>query len=218
MQRYTVPYGYCECGCGQKTTISPYNDTVHGWIRGEPRKVVRGHTARKRSPYEIVDGEAMVFLSGKFSDGSIAIVDVADIERVSQYSWFITKTKNVVYAAARINGAIVRLHRFIMEARPTQIVDHIDRDGLNNRRDNLRFCTSAENGRNVGSKLGESGFRGVYKKAKGGRFEARIKVHPENIYIGTYDTPEEAAIARDKAARELHGEFAVLNFPEQVEE
>lgn len=107
----------------------------------------------------------------------------------------------------------VLLHRLIMNPPKGFVVDHINGDGLNNRRESLRICTIAENNRNHAGRRrnNTSGYIGVcYVKARD-RWMAHI-TSDRLINLGHYDTPEEAARVRDDAARELHGEFATLNF------
>ena len=111
-----------------------------------------------------------------------------------------------------------RLHRLIMDVFSDDlVVDHIDGDGLNNLRSNLRTCSNAENSRNSRITLNsKSGFKGVncaksnFSKLP---WRARIKYNYKEIQLGTYATKEEAARAYDRKALELFGEFAKLNFP-----
>jgi hypothetical protein len=91
-------------------------------------------------------------------------------------------------------------------------VDHIDHDTLNNRASNLRPATQSQNGANHLRPVGESGYIGVWRHNSGWR---GVVVKDFKRYsAGTYDTPEEAARARDTLAKELHGPFAQLNFEE----
>lgn len=86
-------------------------------------------------------------------------------------------------------------------------VDHINGDRLDNRRANLRLATHQENGRNVGGRVGA--LKRVDRHGRGWR--AQIKVNGETLYLGTFDTPEEAARAYDAAAQRAFGSFARLN-------
>lgn len=93
-------------------------------------------------------------------------------------------------------------------------VDHINADCTDNRIENLRLATASQNSSNR-PRASKSGYRGVSEHHTG-IYQARIKHHGRTIYIGIYMTEEEAAHAYDIKAKELHGEFAILNFPEKV--
>jgi hypothetical protein len=97
---------------------------------------------------------------------------------------------------------------------PDHMVDHVDRDKLNNRPDNLRPACHSTNGANCAPRSG-SGYKGVYPER--GRWAARIgggaHRQTKREYLGCHDTPEQAARAYDRRARELYGEYACLNFP-----
>jgi len=102
------------------------------------------------------------------------------------------------------------LHRVIMAADDGVKVDHRDRDGLNNRRSNLRIATLSQNNANSFRPANRAGFRGVV--AVGKKWRAQIRRDGARVYLGLYETPEDAARTYDRAAREAHGEFATLNF------
>lgn len=140
------------------------------------------------------------------------MVDRDDWPLVQPYKWSVAIRREANserrYAQAFDGRTTVLMHRLIMDAPPGRPVDHRDGGGLNNRRVNLRIATTALNGANSRDRVRRSGYRGVYPIRK--RWMARAG----GQYVGTFDTPLEAAIARDEAARRIYGEFAVLNFPE----
>jgi len=105
------------------------------------------------------------------------------------------------------------MHRVILDAPMNMLVDHINGNGLDNRRENLRICTNTENLRNRGKdRDNTSGYKGVVIKKGEKKFRAQIRVNQKTIHLGSFSTPEEAARAYDDAAREYFGEFAWTNF------
>jgi len=108
------------------------------------------------------------------------------------------------------------MHRLIMRPRRGYVVDHIDGNGLNNRRCNLRVCTRRQNQANRGPCGGSSQFVGVSRERD--KWRAEIHYRGKHIYIGIFTDEAEAAKARDRKAYELHGEYAYLNFPEDFSE
>jgi hypothetical protein len=104
---------------------------------------------------------------------------------------------------------------FIMRPPKGMVVDHIDGNGLNNRRSNLRICTPQENGRNRRRNRNKATeFKDVAYDPRSGKYFARICVNRKPIHIGTFTSAVEAAKAYDRMALKLHGEFANLNFPD----
>jgi len=149
------------------------------------------------------------------AEGKHAIVDAADFEWLSQYRWHVCRRGYQFYAWRWCNGHRLLMHREIMKTPPGMVVDHINGNGLDQRRRNMRNCTQEQNLHNAGPRGGVSGFKGVYRY--GNRWCAQIEYHGEKIIIGVFDDPVEAAKARDRKAAELFGEYAWLNFPEDAE-
>lgn len=152
--------------------------------------------------------------------GKSAIIDAGDGSAVAGFSWYAELKKNVWYAYSRCGEYQARgtrkidgLHQFLMGKRPEMMVDHIDGDGLNNRRSNLRFATNSLNLHNQRRQRMKavSGFRGVYKVHR--RWQARLTVNHERYFGPIVADPEEAARHYDAMAIEMVGEFAGLNFP-----
>lgn len=142
--------------------------------------------------------------------GDIATVDDADLEAVARFTWY----KNGKYAIANVRVCKgmwkqVSMHRMITGCEPGLQVDHIDGNGLNNSRSNLRFCTNKENGRNrLISKANKSGFKGVSLHKASNKWMASIKHEGKSRNLGYFPTPEQAHEAYKQAAIRLHGEFA----------
>lgn len=144
------------------------------------------------------------------------LIDNEDYDKIKKHKWSINKqSKNYYFVESRINYKAVKLHRFILNLTDPKItVDHIDRNPLNNQKCNLRICSHAENMRNCSRRIkSKTGYRGV-ELNKSGKYRAYINLNYKRIHIpGNFKTAEEAAIKRDEYAIEIHGEFAVLNFP-----
>lgn len=145
-------------------------------------------------------------------NGLFAIVDANDYEEVSKYKWRASHHGRTVYATCVKRGRVVYMHRMIMGARKGRLVDHIDGNGLNNRRCNLRLCNHQQNRANVGPRGGVSRFVGVYRCK--GKWVARITFRGKVCQIGTFEDEVEAAKARDRKAYELNGPYAYLNRPQ----
>jgi len=147
--------------------------------------------------------------------GLWAVVDVADFERLNKYRWYASPSGGgKMYARRNTKTGTVLMHREIMKTPKGKHVDHKDRNGLNNRPDNLRNCTPQQNEYNKRPRGRKSRFKGVYPR--GNKWYAAIKHKGKTYYLGTFDDEVEAAKARDRKAYELEGEFAYLNFPEEI--
>lgn len=142
----------------------------------------------------------------ELTQGKFAIVDDEDYEYLNKFKWH-WKSKN--YAARAESRKTVFMHREIMKPPADMLVDHIDGNGLNNQKSNLRVCNKSQNGMNRQNTSGRI-WKGVYPVGK--KFVARIQIDGENKYIGTYKTEEAAARAYDINAIVLFGQFAKTNF------
>lgn len=157
-------------------------------------------------------------LGGEKGAGLVALIDDQDFEMVSCRKWHCHFSANGVYAQSTwYNGQnlCVSLHRFILGlSNPKIQVDHIDHNGLNCTRDNLRTCSIAQNQFNrLPYNRGSSNYKGVSWRGKREKWRAIIKFNRKPIELGQFDSEIDAARAYDEAARKLFGEFAYLNFP-----
>lgn len=161
----------------------------------------------------------------KLTKGYVALVDDADYDFLNQWKWCANGIKLNIYAkrAVRkkivINGdnyfasTLISMHRVIMGVDEKNIfIDHIDGNGLNNQRSNLRCCTQIQNSRNrrfTGTKT--SIYKGVHQKGIANQWRANINTVDGVLHLGTYATEKEAAVAYNIAAIKYFGEFANLN-------
>jgi hypothetical protein len=152
------------------------------------------------------------------------LIDECD-EELNQFNWYAAKDKyhHSAYAIRHEDGHIIKLHRMIAArmfgeaALIGKVIDHIDGDGLNNVRSNLRLATQTQNKRNARKpKHNTSGYKGVWYDYNSRRtpWRACISFDNKTLHVGKFTEPEAAARAYDEAARKYHGEFAHLNFPE----
>jgi len=146
--------------------------------------------------------------------GKVAMVDAADFEPLSRFKWHAIKVGPNYYACSRKNGRTILMHREIMQPPKGMVVDHKKPPTLNNCRENLRVCTQAQNRYNTRHYGEKSPYKGV--TPRGDKWEAQIKHKGVTQRLGIYDDPAEAARVRDRKAVELFGEFAWLNFPDEV--
>ena len=135
------------------------------------------------------------------------LIDIEDIERVKQYKWHMKYNGNT-HVEGKINGKVIQLHRFIMnEINSNILIDHINRNPLDNRKSNLRKCNRSENNSNrkihTNNKLGIKNID--YHQ---GQYRVSISKNGKQKCYGHYATLEEAIEVRDKKLKELHGEFA----------
>ena len=151
------------------------------------------------------------------SQGKVALVDDADWEWLSQWKWTFMKSTGLAngegYAYRKEERRSLLMHRTIMDAPHGTEVDHRDMDGLNNQRSNLRLATSSQNKYNRRSQRGsKSRFIGVSWHIRTSNWQSQITSQGEHKKLGYFVDEVEAAKAYDRAARELHGEFARCNF------
>ena len=145
--------------------------------------------------------------------GGVVMVDDADEARVRAFGkWSVFRSHGVAYAIHGTHKKTTFMHRFLMDLGPGELVDHVNGNGLDNRRANLRRCTVTQNNQNRRGKAGRGLYKGVYPTLNG-TWHARIKANGVRYLLGTFSSPEEAARQYDRAAMRLHGEFARLNLP-----
>jgi len=148
------------------------------------------------------------------SNGSIAIVDANDFIRVSQYSWYLHKGG---YAARKLKlnkvSKTIFLHHFVTETDYKYIVDHINGNRLDNRKQNLRIVTAQQNAfnRSVNRYKNSSQYKGVFWSKEKKLWLSLIKIKGKSNHLGYFNTEIDAAIAYNENAKTLFGEYARLN-------
>jgi hypothetical protein len=143
-----------------------------------------------------------------------AKVDIIDFDNIIRTIWRLSTS-----GYAKCDGINPRMHRRIMETKlscplsDSDLVDHKNRNKLDNRRANLRLATKSQNGFNALQKKNVSGYAGVIERRWKTKttYSARINYYRQVIVLGTFDDPIEAAYVRDQAALQFHGDFARLN-------
>jgi hypothetical protein len=145
------------------------------------------------------------------SQNMFTTVDDEDYEFLNQWKWCVAKNGNTYYAIkAKKDKRLLYMHRIILDCPNNMYIDHIDHNGLNNQRINLRICTKSQNSKNK-RPSGRSKYLGVHYSSYN-TINAAIKINDKIKHLGTFNTEEEAAKKYDEFARIYHGEFANLNF------
>jgi len=152
--------------------------------------------------------------------GYFAKVDNEDYEELAKVRWQVAldprnsdgnpRARRTIYINSK--NRPVLMHRVIMNAKAGQYIDHINRDALDNRKSNLRFCTLSQNQHNRGMSCNnKSGFKGVSWDKTKKKWRAQIEVNSKVLYLGLFNFKEEAALAYNEAAKKHFGKFALLN-------
>lgn len=142
-----------------------------------------------------------------------AIVDPEDYQRIAMDDWQLYDNHNKKYYAVRIEDCkIVFMHRQIMGNPVGKVIDHRNREGLDNRKSNLRIATRSQNNCNRKQIQGSSKYRGVCYVKSRKKWRVAISYNGTYKHLGFFENEEDAARAYDEAAKIYHGEFATLNF------
>ena len=152
----------------------------------------------------------------KLSQNKYALVDDIDFNYLNQYKWSAVKNSKTFYAVRNSydrNGkkTMIKMHREIMQTPRGMETDHMDENGLNNQRNNLRICTHAENSRNILiRKDNKYGIKGVYWSKRDKIWYSRIQVNGKQIHLGSFRSKENAYTKYCEASKIYHGEFSKL--------
>lgn len=153
----------------------------------------------------------------QLTHGKFALIDDADLDLIKGRKWVAHFERGRWYAwSTNPDCGHILMHRVILGlADPLVLTDHRDGDGLNNQRTNIREASSSQNGFNKSKPKGSASTKlGVYFFKPVGRWTGQIRsACGARLSVGYYDSEDEAALARDHLAAELHGRFAKLNNP-----
>lgn len=160
----------------------------------------------KNDANEIIEHDdyaEMILYNNKGEEVARALIDLEYVDVVNDYKWRLN------YQGYVVNDKVGKLHRFLMNPGEDLVIDHINRNRLDNRRDNLRICTQQENLFNKSIQCNNtSGIQGVSWDKNRNKWLVHITVNRKQIHLGYFNTIEEAAEARRQAEIEYYGEFA----------
>ena len=147
-------------------------------------------------------------------------IDNDDLEKCSKLTWHYAKNKDSKYIQTRIKGKMIKLHRYIMNMNNSNlVVDHINRNPLDNRKSNLRICSYKENSFNKSIRVDNtSGIPGVSFHKTNKKWRAKIKYNNLTIHLGYFEDINEALINRRVAEEILFGEYSPNEKLENIEE
>ena len=193
----------CRCDCGNECVVS------RGGLKGGKTQscgcLQRERTSEIKRKYNTYD------LSGEYgigytSKGEEFYFDLEDYDKIKDYCWCFNDQDYIV--AHNKSGNNIRLHRLILNINDKDIIiDHKNRRKNDNRKSNLRIATKSENAMNRPTDIrSTTGYKGVHKV--GNKYTANIGLNNETIYLGIFDSMEDAAECRYRNEKEIFGEFA----------
>jgi len=153
----------------------------------------------------------------QLTQGKATIIDDFDFERLNQHKRHVVKIHGIWYAARHLlmksgKRKKIYMQNEILKCKKGELIDHIDGDGLNNQRSNLRVATHSQNMRNSKIPINNtSGYKGVYWSKEKNKWCAQIKIDYKNKHLGYFDNKIDAAKAYNEGALKYHGEFAHIN-------
>lgn len=205
----------CACGCGEPVR---FNKKYKKW-----NKYLKEHKgrAKKAIPNKIIyqdENTTKILLESSKFGNKECIIDTEDYDKIKKFRWYILHNikGHSFYAITNIYKNKKRLglllHRVIMSPPKEVLIDHVNHNGLDNRKNNLRLCTHQENSRNCKKyKSNKNIFKGVRQRNELKKWQARLKFNDKTIHLGSFDDPIQAAKAYNEKAKELFGEFSCLN-------
>jgi len=149
----------------------------------------------------------------QLTQGKVALVDDEDYHWLAQHKWYARRDGQTFYSLRKCGGRTILMHRELLHVPDGMEADHIDGDGLNNTKSNLRVATVAQNRHNARKYLvpTSSKYKGASWNKKAGKWRAYIWHSGKQIYLGFFEKEENAARAYNRNALLLFGEYAKLN-------
>lgn len=151
------------------------------------------------------DTEEVSMKEIKLTQGKVALVDDEDYEKLLKYKWYAHNNNGRFYV---IGTGKIKMHRKILNPPDDMYIDHIDHNGLNNQKSNLRLCNKSQNNQNLVSKRK---YKGVYYRGNRIGYQSTIGYKGEQHYLGCFKSEIDAAKAYNDAAIKYFGDFANLN-------
>lgn len=150
----------------------------------------------------------------KLTQGKYALVDDADFKWLNQWKWSLNSSgRSLFYAARSLNGKGIKMHRVIMNAPREKQVDHINGNGLNNQRKNLRLCTKLENSKNRRININNtSGYKGIIWYKKYNKWNVQISINGKRKNLGYFIKIKDAIKIYKNASNKYFGKFARINY------
>ena len=194
----------CACSCGSEVTVGSNKlRTGHVQSCGCLRSTILAAKNRKHNEYDLSGEYGIGYTT---NTGRAFFFDKEDYERIKDYTW---RENDSGYIVTSLNGTNIRLHRFVFPCKKYEIVDHRNTNRADNRKCNLRVATKQQN--NINRAAGRNNAlkaKGITYNPRTDRYEARISVNGKVIRLGCDAMLERAVLIRERAERELFGEFA----------
>lgn len=196
----------CKCDCGNIIPVRTHSLTSgHTKSCGCLQKEIAKTTKKKYNTYDLT-GEYGI---GYTSKGEEFYFDLEDYDKIKDYCWCVDKYG---YVRGNVYKTKIKLHRLITDCHKDMVVDHINHNKLDNRKNNLRICDQHRN--NMNRSLlpsNTSGVTGVTFDKSKNKWSAQIGYKGKNIYLGRFDFFEDAVKARKEAEEKYFGEYSYDN-------